>query len=113
MYDELYERIVARCVRDEVTGCLVWQGPTDGKELKGQDPYGRISYRGNKIATHIGVYRAKKGRIPKGKEVDHGCVNSLCCEFTHLVAVTKLKNQRLRVKRSKHKGDVFKCLAIK
>lgn len=110
MYDELYSRIVAGCVRDTVTGCLIWQGGTDGNAER---PYGRISYRGNKIATHIGVYRAKKGRVPKGKEVDHRCVVSLCCEIEHLQAVTPLKNQRLKQKRMKHKGDVLKCLAVK
>jgi|SRR6478609_2498200 len=109
MYDELFERIVAGCVRDEVTGCLLWQGGTDGKD----EPYGRISYRGNKIATHIGVYKAKKGKIPKGYDIDHRCNRRLCCEETHLWAKTKKKNQQLRVKRSKYRDDVFRCLKAK
>lgn len=109
MFDELYERIVANCIRDEVTGCLLYQGNTDGKD----DPYGRISYRGTTIATHIGVWKKHKKRIRKGYDIDHRCVRRLCCEIEHLQEVTKKKNAKLREKRKKYRDDVFRCLAAK
>lgn len=109
MFEELYNRIKANCVVDPVTGCHLWQGGTDGKD----DPYGRISHRGITIATHIGVFKHKKGRIPKGKDVDHKCVRRLCCNEDHLQAVTKKKNAKLREKRKKYRDDVFRCIAAR
>lgn len=109
MFEELYNRIKANCLVDPVTGCHLWQGQTDGKE----DPYGRTSYRGQTIATHIGVFKAKKGRIKKGYDVDHKCNRRLCCNEDHLQQVTKSRNNKLRIKRAKHRDDVFRCLAVK
>lgn len=108
MFEDLYNRIKANCLIDPETGCHLWQGNTDGKE-----GYGRASYRGQTIATHIGVFKAKKGKIKKGYKVDHRCNRVLCCNEDHLQQVTNKKNQRLRVKRSKYRDDVFRCLAAK
>ena len=109
MFQELYDRIMANCVLDPETGCQIWQGGTDGKD----DPYGRISHRGIKTSPHIGVWKHKKGRIKKGYNIDHKCNRRLCCAEDHLQQVTIKKNQRLRVKRSKYRDDVFRCLAAK
>jgi len=109
MFDQaLHDRIAARCVRDDETGCLLWQGQTDGDP---DDPYGRTTYKGQTIAVHIAMFKAKKGKIRKGFQIDHKCTRRLCVE--HLQEVTGKKNARLREKRKKHKHDVFKCIAIK
>ena len=119
MFEEVYERMIRNCVRDEETGCLIYQGQTDGKE----DPYGRISYRGTTMATHLVSWKRHKGRIPKGYDVDHKCTRRLCVEINHLMAVSKSKNAKLRDKRrrmSKRRGyeygkseHVIMCLAVK
>lgn len=110
MFDQaLFDRLFSRVTIDPETGCHLWQGQTDGKE----DPYGRTTYKGQTIATHIAMWKAIIGRIRKGFEIDHKCTRRLCINIDHLQEVTSLRNQRLRVKRSKHKHDVFKCLAIK
>jgi hypothetical protein len=59
------------------------------------------------------MWKAVVGKIRKGRNIDHKCTNRLCIRFEHLQEVTVLKNQRLRVKRSKHKGNVMRCLAVK
>jgi hypothetical protein len=111
MFDQtLFDRLFSRVIIDPITGCHLWQGQTDGKE----DPYGRTTYKGQTIGVHVAMWKACKGpRIPKGYDIDHGCVQRLCINIDHLQMVTKLKNQRLRVKRARHKGDVFRCLAVK
>jgi hypothetical protein len=110
MFDQaLFERLFARVYVVPETGCHVWQGQTDGKET----PYGRTTYKGQTIGAHIAMWKACNGRIRKGFQIDHKCTNRLCIRIEHLQEVTNLKNQRLRVKRAKHKGDVFRCLAVK
>lgn len=109
MFDEVYERIMARCVLDPVTGCKLWQGGTDGRD----PPYGRISFRGRTIATHLVVWKKHKGKIPRGKQVEHGCNRRLCCEIDHYTVVTPKRNSKLREKRKKHRHDALKCLAVK
>lgn len=113
MWENLIDKVYANCVIDPETGCRIWQGRTDGKD----DPYGRMTHKGQTIAPHVAVMKAKLQRegkkLPRGKQVDHKCTRRLCCEETHLQPVTNLKNQRLRVKRAKHKGNIFKCLAVK
>lgn len=111
MHDQaLFDRLIARTVLDPATGCRLWQGQTDGDP---DDPYGRTTYKGQTIGVHKAMFKAAKGKIRKGFDVDHKCTRRLCIEIEHLQDVTGLKNQRLRVKRAKHKGDVIRCLAVK
>ena len=113
MWESITERIYANCAYDAETGCRIWLGRTDGKD----EPYGRMTFKGQTIAPHIAVMKAalqRKGKkLPKGHDVDHKCNRRLCCEENHLQAVTKLRNQRLRVKRAKHKGDALRCLEVR
>lgn len=110
MFDQaLFDRLMTYVREDEVTGCKIWQGQTDGKD----DPYGRCSYKGCTVGVHIAMWKAVYGKIRKGYDVDHGCNVRLCIEYTHLKPVTKLKNQRLKKKRAKYKGDALKCLTIR
>lgn len=113
MYEELVARIMANTVHDPETGCRIWQGNTDGRD----DPYGRVSFKGTTIAPHIAVGRyglQKQGKKPrKGYQFDHKCNRRLCVEENHLQEVTNLRNQRLKKKRAKHKGNPLKCLEVK
>lgn len=110
MFDKkLFDRLMSRVWINPLTGCHIWQGQTDGKP----DPYGRVSYKSVTIGAHIAMWKSVFGRIPKGYDVDHGCNTRLCINIEHLKPVTVLKNQRLKAKRAKHKGDVLKCLEVK
>lgn len=110
MFDQaLFDRLMSFVQVNPVTGCHLWTGQTDGKE----DPYGRTTYKGQTIAAHRAMWKACRGLFRKGFDVDHRCTVRLCINYDHLKEVTKLKNQRLKHKRKKHKGDVFKCLAVR
>jgi len=69
------------------------------------------------MQPHVAVMKAalqRKGKkLAKGRQVDHKCNRRLCCEENHLQPVTGLKNQRLRVKRAKYKGDALRCLEVR
>lgn len=75
-------------VRDERTGCLLWQGPVSS------EGYGKI---GRKYAHRV-AYEREVGPIPEGHQVDHvrarGCEHRHCVEPTHLEAVTQAENIR-------------------
>lgn len=110
LFDRLFNRvIIVKHDENPDHDCHIWNGQTDGKE----DPYGRISYKGQTIGTHVAMWKANKGKIRKGFHIDHKCLNRLCIRLTHLQEVTGLKNQRLRVKRAKHRGNMLMCLAVK
>lgn len=49
---------------------------------------------GRAEGAHRVAYRNLVGPIPEGYEVDHLCVNSLCCNPDHLEAVTPAENKR-------------------
>lgn len=76
--------------------CWEWEG---GTNLQG---YGQVSAPGVKSAQSTGriipvhrlAYRLFKGPIPRGMEIDHLCRNRLCCNPSHLEAVTRTENIR-------------------
>jgi len=106
---KLFDRLYARVIIDE-NGCHIWQGQTDGRP----DPYGRTTLYSTTIATHIAIWFAKHGKLPKkGWHVDHRCTVRLCINLDHLQLRTLKKNMQLREKRKKHKGNVILCLAVK
>ncbi len=107
---KLFDRLFARVEIDPLSNCHIWTGQDDGDPI---DPYGRTTYKGQTVGTHIAMWKACKGKIRKGFQIDHRCTRRKCINIDHLQEVTNKRNQRLRVKRSNHKHDIFKCLAIK
>ncbi len=75
-------------VRDEATGCLLWQGPISF------EGYARMSKR----YVHIEVYKVAFGAIPDDHQIDHvymrGCRYRHCIEVDHLEAVPQAENIR-------------------
>ncbi|AEQ21119.1 putative HNH endonuclease [Rhodococcus phage E3] len=75
-------------VRDEVTGCLRWQGTHN------HQGYGRIG----RVPVQNLAFERAGGVIPKGWVVDHvydrGCRYHDCVEPSHLEAVTPQENSR-------------------
>lgn len=82
-----WARVLERCKR--VGDCLVWQGVAS-------NGYGLICVDGRQHNIHRVVYEHFHGPIPEGFQVDHvkarGCRFTLCCEPSHLEAVTPREN---------------------
>ena len=66
--------------------CWTWMGGDSG------NGYGRFSWRGKERAAHRLAYRAARGRIPDGLEIDHLCRNRACVNPEHMEAVTRKVN---------------------
>ena len=54
--------------------------------------YGAIRINGKQHLVHRIMYETHKGKIPKGKEIDHLCRNRRCANPNHLEAVTHQEN---------------------
>lgn len=70
-------------------GCWIWTGYA--YTGNGNRPYGSIWVRKRKKAqlVHRYVYSLVWGPIPFRYEIHHTCVESLCCNPNHLVALTR------------------------
>ena len=78
-------------------GCWEWVG---AKLKKDSGSYGQIrigTRENNKLKrAHVVSYILYKGKIPKGKEIDHICRNTLCVNPDHLQAITHKENCKRR-----------------
>lgn len=74
--------------------CWVWLGAKKtGRIRKGKTQYySACSFRGKNEYVHRIFYRAYKGEIADGLEIDHTCRNTLCVNPDHLEAVTHSEN---------------------
>lgn len=73
--DDLIARLLARSVRNEETGCLVWTGPL----RKG---YGSIGIYGvGQRRVHLAAWIYTFGPVPTGLELDHLCHTRSDCDL--------------------------------
>lgn len=79
------ERLLARCARDETTGCLNCSGRT-------WMGYLTATVNGKHERAHRAAWLLLKGPIPLGKHVLHKCDNRSCIEETHLFLGTNREN---------------------
>jgi len=103
---DLIERIINNIVLDE-NDCWVWQGATSGKVSPGKSGrgYGKISVNGIFCMVHRVMFVCYNGYIANKIQVDHKCVNRLCCNPAHLEAVTnKVDNKRKMMRRKEKNG---------
>lgn len=72
--------------------CLVWTGATRplGYGVIGGSRDGKNWYD----SPHRIAYMLAFGPIPEGLHIDHLCGERLCCEPSHLEAVTQAENNR-------------------
>jgi hypothetical protein len=83
--------------------CWIWQGSNSGNpaDKKSGRGYGRMSVNGYTSAVHRIMFVCVNGYIPNKMQVDHICVERLCCNPDHLQLVSHKKNCKLRDKRRK------------
>lgn len=74
------------------TGCWLWLGACTAAG------YGQIRMNGKAVYTHRLAYETSKGKIPKGKAIDHLCRVPCCANPAHLEVVTHGENQRRGLK---------------
>lgn len=80
------DRILAKIVVDEMTGCWEWQG------YRMPAGHGRVRAGGRKVLVHRWVFEHLVGPIPEGLELDHLCRNPPCCNPDHLEPVDHRTN---------------------
>lgn len=79
-------RQLMRHVQVVPSGCWIWTGarlPTG---------YGWARVGGRSRAAHLQMWRAVRGPVPHGLELDHLCRETLCCNPDHLEPVTHAEN---------------------
>jgi len=93
-YPPLLERIESRLVREpppegleHLGDCEMWQGPPN-------HGYGQVKVNGKPVGVHLARWRAVRGPVPDGLQLDHLCERKLCAALDHLEPVTQQENAR-------------------
>lgn len=80
--------LAERVTVDEATGCWIWSGCNDGR-------YGHAYFMGQRFKAHVLAFLAYRGRVPRGKILDHKeCDCTRCCCPEHLAPVTQSQNMK-------------------
>lgn len=84
-------RVWDKIIPEPNSGCWLWLGAIIGSKSK-FNGYGCTWFAGERISTHRLMYTQFIGKIPIGKEMDHKCRVTLCCNPMHLEPVSHLVN---------------------
>ena len=87
-FGTIEERLYSRIQSDMATGCWNWTGALSNGR------YGSLYYQGRMQKTHRIAWVLQNGEVPIGKELDHLCRNTRCCNPSHLEVVTRSENLR-------------------
>lgn len=76
------------------TPCWIWMGAKKGGVRGGGAPrYGNFWLNGRRRYAHRVAYHLAYGELSDAIQVDHICLNTLCCNPTHLRLVTGKQNR--------------------
>lgn len=70
--------------------CWMWMGSNLGPDVA----YGRVRFNGKNMQSHRAVYEILVGPVPNHLDLDHICMNRLCCNPAHLEPVTRSVNMK-------------------
>jgi hypothetical protein len=88
----------ANCIRDEATGCLVWQRNLNSRG------YGKIKRGGVNLYVHRLSLENKLGRpLAAGMVARHTCDNPPCMAPEHLIEGTQRENIGDQIARGRHR----------
>lgn len=91
-------RFLQKIVVNPETGCWEWKNGATSP-----DGYGQFKLEGKRVQSHRASQTHFNGPIRERYEVDHRCVNPLCCCPFHLEPVTKEVN----LARKQNRGDAI------
>lgn len=77
-----WPRFEAKFIPVPESGCWLWLGAL------GRKGYGRFHYKGRNVIAHRLAYKALRGPIPRGQQLDHKCRTTCCVNPWHLEALT-------------------------
>lgn len=86
------DRILSR-IEVDTNGCWNWTGPRTAKGYGHTFIGSRVDGTRHAASTHRLAYEAWKGSAI-GKQIDHLCRNTSCCNPDHLELVTNAENMR-------------------
>lgn len=91
--------------------CWIWRRGTSGSSTH---RYGRYMGRdGRRVQAHVYAYEREIGPVPKGRQLDHLCRNTLCVNPLHLEPVTPGENVRRSTSAKLSPADVRTILAAR
>jgi hypothetical protein len=85
-FDEVHALLMARCIPEPNSGCLLWEGHVVQQKPGKRQLYGAIRLNGKMVKTHRVAWQAVHGPIPVGVHILHRCDVGLCCNPDHLFA---------------------------
>ena len=115
MYDQkLYDRLVAKVLKDERTGCWLWTGSWHKSRKWPQNRYGYIGMKVNgkhrSVDTHRAMLIAIHGPLTKEQCGCHRCDVPLCINPAHLFIGSMKDNiHDSRSKNRHHEGQKEYC----
>lgn len=112
----LYDRLMAKIIKDEKTGCWLWQGSVWSSRPSPGNRYGYTSVwipekkKSRTMGTHKAMWWAVYGAPEKGMCVCHECDTPTCCNPDHLWLGTHLENMAdCRAKGRYHYANLTHC----
>ena len=78
----------SRYIPEPNSGCWIWTAYSPNGR------YGSMLWHGPRVLAHVLSRRLYRGKVPRGKVLDHTCKNTFCVNPYHLEPIKQLENVR-------------------